>query len=457
MAYHLSELFIDIDSAPRRATAIERALRGAVLSGRLAPGSRLPSSRVLALELGCARATVVGAYEQLVAEGYLVAKAGSGTTVGSVGTAESADVDAAGRQARPFTELLPGEPDPSSFPRGAWLASLRRVLRSSPDDLFGYGDHRGQVELRRALASYLGRSRAVVADPSRVVVFGGFASALSILAATFHRLGIDRVAIEEPCLPPHARAIAGAGPRLVSIPVDDDGIRVSELGDERVVVCTPAHQYPMGVVLSAARRAALVDWARAGDAWIVEDDYDGEFRYDRRAIGAMQGLDPDRVIYGGTASKSLAPGLGLAWLVLPPMLVDPVLETKRLRRLAVSTIDQAALADFIASGALDRHIRTQRVAYRRRRDDLVRLLAERAPWLDVTGISAGLHVTALLHDRDERAVIEAAARHSVALFGIGDHCIGTPARAGLVVGYSRSPAHAFPAALDRLAGVLDAC
>jgi GntR family transcriptional regulator/MocR family aminotransferase len=212
----------------------------------------------------------------------------------------------------------------------------------------------------------------------------------------------------------------------------------------------------MGVVLSPSRRAALVEWARAGDAWIVEDDYDGEFRYDRRALGAMQGLDPDRIIYGGTASKSLAPGLGLAWLVLPPMLVEPVLETKRLRRPALSTIDQAALADFIGSGGLDRHIRTQRLAYRRRRDDVVRLLAERAPWLDVTGVSAGLHVTALMRDRDERAFIAAAmARHSVALFGIGDHCLGVPRRAGLVVGYSRSPAHAFPAALDRLASVLD--
>ncbi len=288
-------------------------------------------------------------------------------------------------------------------------------------------------------------------------MFGGFASALSILAATFQRLGLDRVAIENPCLPPHARVIAGAGSRLVPITVDGDGIQVTELGDERVVVCTPAHQYPMGVVLSPARRAALVDWARTRDAWIVEDDYDGEFRYDRRAVGAMQGLDPERVIYGGTASKSLAPGLGLAWLVLPPMLVDPVLETKRSRRPAVSTIDQAALADFIASGGLDRHIRTQRLAYRRRRDELVRLIAERAPWLDVTGIAAGLHITALLHDRDERVVIDAARRRSVALFGIGDHCIGTPARAGLVVGYSRSPAHAFPAALDRLAGVLDSC
>jgi GntR family transcriptional regulator/MocR family aminotransferase len=457
MADHLSELFIDVDPAPRRATVIESALRDAILSGRLAPGTRLPSSRVLALELGCARATVVGAYEQLVAEGYLMAKAGSGTTVGRIGAAGSIELGVAGERAGPFTELIPGEPDPSSFPRAAWLASLRQVLRTSPDDLFSYGDHRGRPELRRALASYLARSRAVVADPSRIVVFGGFASALSILAATFHRFGIDRIAIEEPCLPPHARAIAGAGPRVVPIAVDEDGIRVSELGDERVVVCTPAHQYPMGVLLSPARRAALVDWARAGDAWIVEDDYDGEFRYDRRAVGAMQGLDPDRIIYGGTASKSLAPGLGLAWLVLPPTLIDPVLETKRLRRPAVSTIDQAALAHFIASGGLDRHIRTQRLAYRRRRDDLVGLLVERAPWLDVTGISAGLHVTALLHDRDERAVIDAAARRSVALFGIGDHCVGAPRQEGLVIGYSRSPAHAFPAALDQLAAVLDGC
>jgi GntR family transcriptional regulator/MocR family aminotransferase len=453
----LSELFLDVDPALRRAAAIERALRGAIAAGRLAPGTRLPSSRVLAVELGCARATVVAVYEQLVAEGYLTAKPGSGTTVGRVGAPGSVDRSAAGDGAVPFTELIPGEPDPSSFPRAAWLASLRRVLRTSPDDLFGYGDHRGRAEVRHALASYLARSRAVVTDPSRVVVFGGFASALSVLAATFHRLGIERVAFEDPCLPPHARAIAGAGPCLVPIAVDDDGIRASELSDEGAVVCTPAHQYPMGVLLSPARRAALVEWARGRDAWIVEDDYDGEFRYDRRAIGAMQGLDPDRIIYGGTASKSLAPGLGLAWLVLPPTLVDPVLETKRLRRLAVSTIDQAALADFITSGGLDRHIRTQRLAYRRRRDDLVRLLADRAPWLDVTGISAGLHVTALLRDRDERAVIEAAARRSVALFGIGDHCVGAPRQEGLVIGYSRSPAHAFPAALDRLAGVLDGC
>ena len=453
----MSDLLLDLPPGRRRGPAIEHALRGAIVSGRLPPGTRLASTRSLAVELGCARATVVGAYEQLVAEGYLLATVGSGTIVARAGAPVPPDVATPHGRSAPFIELLPGEPDPSSFPRAAWLASMRRVLQRGPDDLFGYGDHRGGAELRAALASYLARSRAVVADPSCIVVFGGFASALSILAATFVRLGIDRVAMEDPCLPPHARVIAGAGPRVVPVPVDDDGIRVSALGDEGAVVCTPAHQYPMGVVLVPARRAALVEWARANDAWIVEDDYDGEFRYDRRAVGAMQGLDPDRVIYGGTASKSLAPGLGIAWLVLPAALVGPVLETKRRQRPAVSTIEQAALADFIGSGGLDRHIRARRLAYRRRRDDIVGLLRHKAPWLDVTGVSAGLHVTALLRDRQERAVIEIAAARSVALFGIGDHCINEPSRGGLVIGYSRSPAHAFPAALDQLAGVLEAC
>ena len=171
----------------------------------------------------------------------------------------------------------------------------------------------------------------------------------------------------------------------------------------------------------------------------------------------MQGLDPDRVVYGGTASKSLAPGLGIAWLVLPPSLLEPVLDTKRLRRDAVSTIEQAALAEFIASGRFDRHIRSQRLQYRRRRDSLLRLLASRTDLLDVTGVSAGLHVTAFLRDRDEREVLDIALQRGVVMFGLGKHRIALPHRHGLVIGYSRSPAHAFPAALDALESVLDAC
>jgi GntR family transcriptional regulator/MocR family aminotransferase len=431
---------------------VEQALRQAIVSGGLTPGTRLPSSRALASELGCARATVVAAYEQLVAEGYLLAAAGSGTTVASVRV--PAPIGATESPSPYFTELLPGEPDPSSFPRQAWAASLRRVLHTSPDSMLRYGDRRGSAELRIALASYLARSRSVVVDPSRVVIFGGFASALSVLATTFHRLGVSTVAIEDPGLPPHRGVIAASGPSVVPAPVDDDGVRVDQLGSAGAVVCTPAHQYPMGVVLSAARRAALVEWARDRDGWIVEDDYDGEFRYDRRPVGAMPGLAPDRVVYGGTASKSLAPGLALAWLVLPPSLLEPVLETMRLRRDAVSSIEQAALADFITSGRLDRHVRAQRLHYRRRRDVMVQLLRDNAPWLEVTGVSAGLHVTAFVRDRDEREVIERAAARSVALFGIGNHSLLAPPRQGLVIGYSRSPAHSFPHALEMLASVL---
>jgi GntR family transcriptional regulator/MocR family aminotransferase len=330
-------------------------------------------------------------------------------------------------------------------------------MHRSPDALFRYGDRRGLLELRVALAAYLARSRSVVVDPSRVVIFGGFGSALSVLSATFDELGVRHVAVEDPSLPPYVRTIAAAGPKVTGVAVDDEGLRVAELGDARVALCTPAHQFPTGVVLSPARRSALIAWARARDGWIVEDDYDGEFRYDRRPIGAMQGLDPDRVIYGGTASKSLAPGLGIAWLVLPQDLVDPVLETKRVRRDTVSSVEQAALAAMIESGQLDRHVRAQRLRYRQRRDAVLRVLARSAPWLKVTGVSAGLHLTGFLSGRDERDVQEVAGRQGVALFGLANHRISLRARDGLVIGYSRSPAHGFPHALERLASVLDAC
>jgi GntR family transcriptional regulator/MocR family aminotransferase len=451
----LSDVLVAIGAGRARSSAIEATLRRAIVDGRLAPGTRLPSSRALAAELGCARATVVAAYEQLVAEGYLLATVGAGTTVASVGTPVA--LDAPEPDVGVFTELLPGEPDPSSFPRRAWTATVRKVMQSSPDSLFKYGDRRGLTELRVALAGYLARSRSVVVDPARVVIFGGFASALSTLSATFAALGIARVGVEDPGLPPYVRVVGAGGVEIVPVPVDDDGICIDDLGDERAVLCTPAHQFPMGVVLSATRRARLIEWAREHDAWVVEDDYDGEFRYDRRPIGAMQGLDPDRVVYGGTASKSLAPGLGIAWLVLPPSLLEPVLDTKRLRRDAVSTIEQAALAEFIASGRFDRHIRSQRLQYRRRRDSLVRLLARRTDLLDVTGVSAGLHVTAIVRDRDEREILDTALQRGIAMFGLGNHRIALPHRHGLVIGYSRSPAHVFPAALDALERVLDAC
>lgn len=439
------DIALDIDMTRGRQAGIEDAIRRAVLSGRLHAGTAVPASRALAAELGLARATVVGAYEQLVAEGYLVARRGSGTVVADVHVPSAPPPSRQAVRPRILRDLLPGEPDHGAFPRGQWLGALRRVLLSSPDDLFAYDDHRGSPALRSALAGYLARSRAVVADPAHIVVFNGYPSAISTLTATLHGLGVDRVAMEDPCLPPHVRVVAASGVEVVPVPVDDDGLRVGDLDAVGAVICTPTHQYPMGVALAPHRRAALVTWAREAGAWVVEDDYDGEFRFDRHPVGALHGLDPDRIVYAGTASKSLAPGLGIAWLVVPPVLVEPLLETKRLRRPAVSTIEQAALADFITTGRFDRHVRRMRTRYRRRRDAMLAVLA---PRFDVIGVSAGLHLTVLTDREDE--LVERAAAESVALSGIGDHVIGDQARRGLVIGYSRSAAHAYPAALERL-------
>lgn len=448
------DLAIELDPAMGRQSGLEAAIRAAVRGGRLIVGTRLPSSRSLAAELGWARATVVGAYEQLAAEGYLRSVRGSGTTVAAVRAAVDSPATSSRDARRVLADFRPGEPDRASFPRRAWLQSLRVALSTSSDDLFGYGDVRGLAALRTELASYLGRSRAVVAHADRIVLFPGFNSALSALTATFTRLGIDSLAVEDPSLPFHPAIARQAGLATVPIPVDDEGLQVDVLAGSRAgaVLTTPAHQYPMGMTLSPARRSELIAWADARHAWIVEDDYDGEFRYDRQSVGALQGLDPQRVVYAGTASKSLSPGLGLAWLVVPDDLVDPLLETKRWR-VTMSTIEQAALAHFIATGRLDRHIRRMRTTYRRRRDALVGALD---PRLELIGVAAGLHVVVRLPPRapSEQDLLERARQASIALHPLSAHRATPSADEGIVVGYGRPPDHAFPAAVERLAGFL---
>jgi GntR family transcriptional regulator/MocR family aminotransferase len=450
----LLDLSLDLDPTRGRQAGLEDALRGAIRAGQLLAGTRLPSSRALAVELGWARATVVSAYEQLAAEGYLHTVRGSATSVATVPSSVDAPAARPRETRRLAADFRPGEPDRSSFPRRDWLASLRAAVTSGSDALFGYDDVRGLPELRSALASYLGRSRAVVADPDRIVVFPGFNSALSALTATFDRLGLRSLAVEDPSLPFHPAIARGSGLSVTPIAVDDEGLRVDLLAesDSRTVLTTPAHQYPMGVTLGAARRTALIAWAREREGWIVEDDYDGEFRYDRQAVGSLQGLDPERVVYAGTSSKMLAPGLGLAWLVVPPGLLEPLLETRRWR-LTVSALEQAALAHFIDSGRLDRHVRQMRAAYRRRRDALVATLT---PRFDVAGIAAGLHVTMRLpaEGPGERELLDAALAQSISFHPLAAHRVVPSDEAGIVIGYGRPPTHAFPAALDRLSTFL---
>ncbi len=464
----MRSLLLEFDLSPGlgRRAAVERALRHAILTGQLHEGARLPSTRSLALDLGVARATVVAAYEQLVAEGYLRATHGSGTSVGSVHQSPPSPVRQ--RSAVPSglrLDFIPGEPDRSSFPRRAWLSAVNEVLKVSPDELFGYGDRRGLHELCGSLTDYLSRTRAVVVEPDRVSVFGGFTNALSFLAETFRRLGIDRIGIEDPGMPFHARLLTDAGLTVVPIPVDEEGISVVQLeaANLHAVLVTPAHHYPLGVAMSPSRRGAILRWARTNDAWVVEDDYDGEFRYDRQPLGALQGLGSDRVIYAGTVSKSLAAGLRIGWLVLPTDLVDTVADVKG-RCGGVSNLDQAALSQLIDSGGLDRHVARMRRTYRQRQEYLLDALRDAVPWFDITGIAAGLHVTAYLCEDSmgEDQLVDFASRRSLALWGLRQHfrpggrAIAGTERPGIVLGFSRSSDHAFPAAVGELVATLQA-
>ena len=373
------------------------ALREAVRTGRLVPGTRLPSSRGLAADLGIARNTVADAYAELVAEGWLTARQGSGTRVAQRAEPRrpaTRTTRARAVRSRPVHNLLGGSPDLSTFPRADWLKASRRALTAAPNDAFGYGDPRGRIELRTVLADYLARARGVYADPERIMICAGFVQALKLMGPVLRKRRVREVAVESYGLDVHWNLLSDAGLRLPCLPVDGFGARTGELAGLRgvgAVLMTPAHQFPTGVPLHPDRRAAAVDWARGTGGLILEDDYDGEFRYDRQPVGALQGLDPERVVHLGTTSKSLAPGLRLGWMVLPESLVGEVSEAKGMSDWSSSALDQLTLAEFIESGAYDRHVRSMRLRYRHRRDQLVAALAERAPDVRISGIAAGLH------------------------------------------------------------------
>ncbi|MDG4865739.1 PLP-dependent aminotransferase family protein, partial [Streptomyces sp. T-3] len=355
--------------------------------------------------------------------------------------------------------LSPGAGDLAAFPRAEWLKAYRRALTAAPIDAFGYGDPRGRVELRTVLADYLARVRGVYADPDRIVICSGTVHGLMLLAQVLRARRVRKVAVESYGLDIHRQLLTERGLRLPPLGFDELGTHTRELAQVRpgAVLLTPAHQFPMGLPLSPQRRAAVVDWARTSGGLILEDDYDGEFRYDRQPVGALQSLDPDRVVYLGTASKALAPGLRLGWLVLPADLAAEVAAAKGVEDWYCSSLDQLTLAEFIASGAYDRHVRGTRLRYRRRRDQLIETLAERAPGVRVSGIAAGLHAVLELPAGTEQSVIQAAAWQGLSVTGLGyfrHPQASGPVRDALVLGYGRPPEHAWAGALDALCGVL---
>ncbi len=529
---------------------LEAALRDAVRTGRLAPGTRLPSSRALAADLGLARNTVAEAYTQLVAEGWLTARRGSGTEVagrpapgdpagpqpgagqagrsrpgtparpgrapaatsgrgtatsgpdaapsgpgqgptgpgqrptgpgqgptgpgqgaasvgkGAVGTGQGAasvgggltGPGAAAPDWRPRYDLRPGSPDLSLFPRPGWLAAARRAINAASSDSLGYADPRGRPELRSALAGYLSRARGVRADPDRIVICAGFTQGLALLSHVLRARGVSTLAMEACGQPSHRELVQASGLALALLPVDGAGAAVDQLAASAAgaVLLTPAHQFPLGAVLAPQRRTRTIGWARDTGGVVIEDDYDGEFRYDRQPVGAMQALAPEHVVYAGSASKSLVPGLRLGWLALPAALAGDVAAARTMADRQGSAFDQLTLAEFISSGRYDRQVRRARLAYRRRRDRLVAALRQQAPGLRVAGIAAGLHARLELPAGcGEDDLVARAAQRGLAVEGLGPYCApGHPRGPALVLGYGTPPEHAFTGALARLCAVL---
>jgi GntR family transcriptional regulator / MocR family aminotransferase len=464
------ELLLRLDRSagqPLRAQ-LEASLRDAIRDGRLRRGERLPSSRELARELGVSRGMVQDCYGQLLAEGYLASRGGSATRVADI-EERSAVVTPAPplKTVRPalIADFRSGVPDLSSFPRTDWAWAVRQACGEAASADLGYGDPRGSAVLREVLAGYLRRVRSAAADPGQMIICTGIAQGLNlVLRALSRERAVSCAAFEDPGygsvqVDETVRAAVAMGLRVAYVPVDEEGLVVSALAASgaQAVLVTPAHQSPTGVVLSAGRRHALVDWARRTGGSVIEDDYDSEFRYDKEPVGALQGLAPDQVFLLGTTSKALAPAVRLGWVHAPAELAGAVAAEKEMSDRGSSTIDQLALATLLTSGRYDRHLRRMRAVYGARRAALVAAFAGHAPGVRLRGLAAGFHAVAPLPPgADEPAVIAAARERQVGLYGIGAYR-GVPdptAPPALVIGFGNVGERAIEPGIAAVADLL---
>jgi GntR family transcriptional regulator/MocR family aminotransferase len=450
-------LLLDLESrsGPRH-QRVAVAVRDAIRAGRLAPGERLPASRALAADLGVSRWVVVEAYEQLTAEGYLEARRGAGTTVARAAAAQAGPRDGlpsvppGGTQ--PLLDLRPGHPDLSAFPRSAWQRAYVAAARSATTDELGYPPTAGMPALRRTIAHYLRRVRGISASPDEVAITLGTAAGMRLLARALVARGASELLVEEPgwqVLPAVAR---DCGLRIMPWAVDQEGLVVEGLPRAGAALVTPAHQFPSGAAMSPDRRRGLLAWAAAQGALVIEDDYDAEFRYDRRPVGALAGLDRRHVAYLGSVSKTLAPGIRLGWLVVPPELRPALDELLPLHALP-SALDQLALARLVESGGYDRHLRTMRHRYRERRDALVAALHGESPGTVVGGIAAGLHLSLPLGDPG-RAQEVAASLARAGVLVAGPERYSSTSTGAIVLSYARLPVERAPEAARLIARAL---
>ena len=438
-------------------------LREAILSGALSSGDKLPSTRDLSEQLGISRTVVLLAYDQLLAEGFVVGRKGSGTYVSS---AVSASVSAVSRNSvklrlsrfgsaaaeawsrvnypqRPARRLrydfAYGISDVENFPFAAWRRILMRCARRAPISELDYGPPGGNSALREAICTHLRRSRAVLCEPSQVIVVNGSQQALDLIARVLIETG-DCVALEDPSYQGTREVFRAAGARVLPVPVDRLGLDPSKLPDARLTVVTPSHQFPTGVILPLARRLALLQWAKRRNAIIIEDDYDGEFRYDGQSLDSLQGLDHEgRVIYIGTFSRTIFSTLRIGYLIAPRRLVRALLSAKWLSDRQTATLEQQTLAEFISTGLYERYLRRVRRRNAARRDAL--LGAVRTHFKDrvqVTGFEAGGHVVLWPRQRiSETTVIESAASQGVRVYGMSGYSLQKAPRSGIILRYSR--------------------
>jgi GntR family transcriptional regulator/MocR family aminotransferase len=477
----LPVIAVDRTAAQPLHRQVYQGYRDGIVAGRLRPGQRLPSTRALARELGISRVPVVSAFEQLLAEGYIESAVGSGTFVartlpdagppraaalnGTVrpgprpvakGPAASARSDAGSPWLGGTGPFRMSEVATAHFPFDVWASLVTRHARNPQRSLLGYGDPMGHRPLREALADYLRTARAVRCQADQIMVVSGSQHALEIAARVLLDPG-SPVCIEEPGYAGVQEVLARAGARVVPVRVDAEGLDVdaaeARCPSPRAVYVTPSHQYPLGVTMSAARRLQLLDWARRRGAWVLEDDYDSEYRYGSQPIAALQGLDRDaRVVYIGTFSKVLFPSLRVGYVVVPRDLVPRFAAVRQAIDILSPAIPQAVLTDFLQEGHFGRHLRRMRTLYGARRDALVAALRSQVGGvLQVQGDQAGVHLVATFaRPADDRQVAERAARAGLWVMPLSSCYAGRATRRGLVLGYGGAEANEMGDAVRRL-------